>query len=34
VQGYLIGKPLPIAQYSTLVGRDGANVMEQVRKTG
>ncbi len=34
VQGYLLGKPLPIAQYATLVGRDNANVMEPVRKTG
>ncbi|WP_024507410.1 EAL domain-containing protein [Bradyrhizobium sp. ARR65] len=34
VQGYLIGKPLPIAQYATLVGRENANVMEPVRKTG
>jgi diguanylate cyclase (GGDEF)-like protein/PAS domain S-box-containing protein len=34
VQGYLIGKPLPIAQYAALVGRDNANVMEPVRKTG
>ncbi|WP_407176800.1 EAL domain-containing protein [Bradyrhizobium sp. STM 3562] len=34
VQGYLIGKPLPIAQYAALVGRENANVMEPVRKTG
>ncbi|HZR85314.1 MAG TPA: EAL domain-containing protein [Bradyrhizobium sp.] len=34
MQGYLLGKPLPIAQYATLVGRDNANVMEPVRKTG
>ncbi len=34
VQGYLIGKPLPITQYAVLVGRDNANVMEPVRKTG
>jgi EAL domain-containing protein (putative c-di-GMP-specific phosphodiesterase class I) len=34
VQGYLLGKPLPIAQYAALVGRDNANVMEPVRKTG
>jgi len=34
MQGYLLGKPLPIAQYATLVGRDNAKVMEPVRKTG
>jgi len=34
VQGYLIGKPLPIAQYSALVGRKSGNVMELPRKTG
>ena len=34
VQGYLIGKPLPITQYAVLVGRDNTNVMEPVRKTG
>jgi diguanylate cyclase (GGDEF)-like protein/PAS domain S-box-containing protein len=34
VQGYLLGKPLPIAQYAAVVGRDNANVMEPVRKTG
>jgi diguanylate cyclase (GGDEF)-like protein/PAS domain S-box-containing protein len=33
VQGYLIGKPLPIGQYAGLVGRGGA-AMEPVRKTG
>ena len=33
VQGYLIGKPLPIAQYASVIGR-GPNVMEPVRKTG
>jgi EAL domain-containing protein (putative c-di-GMP-specific phosphodiesterase class I) len=33
VQGYLIGKPLPIGQYGGLVGR-GGNTMEAVRKTG
>jgi diguanylate cyclase (GGDEF)-like protein len=32
VQGYLIGKPLPIGQYAGLVGR--ADVMELVLKTG
>jgi EAL domain-containing protein (putative c-di-GMP-specific phosphodiesterase class I) len=34
VQGFLIGKPLPIGQYAALVGRSGADVMEPVRKTG
>jgi diguanylate cyclase (GGDEF)-like protein/PAS domain S-box-containing protein len=34
VQGYLIGKPLPIGQYAALVGRRGGNVMELPRKTG
>ena len=34
VQGFLIGKPLPIGQYPALVGREGGNVMEPVRKTG
>src|SRR5579871_5811634 len=34
VQGYLIGKPLPIGQYAALVGRGGADVMEAARKTG
>jgi EAL domain-containing protein (putative c-di-GMP-specific phosphodiesterase class I) len=34
VQGYLIGKPLPIGQYAALVGRKGGNVMELPRKTG
>jgi diguanylate cyclase (GGDEF)-like protein/PAS domain S-box-containing protein len=33
VQGYFIGRPLPITQYSGLIGRDG-KVMEPVRKTG
>ena len=33
VQGYLIGRPLPIGQYPNLVGR-GSNVLEAVRKTG
>ncbi|WP_029581814.1 EAL domain-containing protein [Bradyrhizobium sp. URHD0069] len=33
VQGYLIGKPLPIGQYAALVGR-GGNTMEPARKTG
>ena len=34
VQGYFIGKPLPIAQYATLVGRSVVNDMEPARKTG
>ena len=33
VQGYFIGKPLPIGQYAALVGRSGA-AMEAARKTG
>jgi diguanylate cyclase (GGDEF)-like protein/PAS domain S-box-containing protein len=34
VQGYFIGKPAPIKQYSALVGRSGGNTMEPARKTG
>ena len=34
VQGYLLGKPAPIVQYATLVGRNPANAMEPARKTG
>jgi diguanylate cyclase (GGDEF)-like protein/PAS domain S-box-containing protein len=34
VQGYFIGKPFPIGQYATLVGRPAGNVMEPTRKTG
>jgi diguanylate cyclase (GGDEF)-like protein/PAS domain S-box-containing protein len=34
VQGYLIGKPLPIGQYAALVGRESGKPMEPVRKTG
>ena len=36
VQGYFIGKPLPIGQYATLVGRSDGDVivMEHARKTG
>jgi diguanylate cyclase (GGDEF)-like protein/PAS domain S-box-containing protein len=34
VQGYFIGKPLPIAQYPALVGRNTSNAMEPARKTG
>jgi diguanylate cyclase (GGDEF)-like protein/PAS domain S-box-containing protein len=33
VQGYFLGKPLPIGQYAALVGRSGA-AMEAARKTG
>jgi diguanylate cyclase (GGDEF)-like protein/PAS domain S-box-containing protein len=34
VQGYFIGKPLPIGQYATLVGRSDGDVLEHARKTG
>jgi diguanylate cyclase (GGDEF)-like protein/PAS domain S-box-containing protein len=34
VQGYFIGKPLPIGQYAALVGRSGGNTIEPARKTG
>jgi diguanylate cyclase (GGDEF)-like protein/PAS domain S-box-containing protein len=36
VQGYFIGKPFPIGQYATLVGRNAGDVivMEHARKTG
>lgn len=36
VQGYFIGKPLPIGQYATLVGRSDGDVivLEPARKTG
>jgi EAL domain-containing protein (putative c-di-GMP-specific phosphodiesterase class I) len=34
VQGYLLGRPLPIGKYDVLVGRSNANVVESVRKTG
>jgi diguanylate cyclase (GGDEF)-like protein/PAS domain S-box-containing protein len=34
VQGYFIGKPLPIGQYAELVGRPFANSAEPARKTG
>lgn len=34
VQGYFIGKPLPIGQYAALVGRDDGNAVEPTRKTG
>jgi diguanylate cyclase (GGDEF)-like protein/PAS domain S-box-containing protein len=34
VQGYFIGKPAPIKQYSALVGVAGGNTTEPARKTG
>ncbi|MEA2920335.1 MAG: hypothetical protein QOF07_298 [Bradyrhizobium sp.] len=34
VQGYLIGKPLPIAHYATLVGRAAANTINSARRIG
>ena len=34
VQGYFIGKPLPIGQYAALVGRDVVNAVAPARKTG
>jgi EAL domain-containing protein (putative c-di-GMP-specific phosphodiesterase class I) len=34
VQGYFIGKPAPIGQYATLVGRAAGEVVEAARKTG
>jgi predicted signal transduction protein with EAL and GGDEF domain len=34
VQGYFIGKPLPIGQYAALVGRAPGNAAEPARKTG
>lgn len=34
VQGYFIGKPLPIGQYAALVGRGITDTMESARKTG
>jgi diguanylate cyclase (GGDEF)-like protein/PAS domain S-box-containing protein len=37
VQGFLLGKPFPIGQYATVVGREAnapGNVMEPARKTG
>jgi EAL domain-containing protein (putative c-di-GMP-specific phosphodiesterase class I) len=33
VQGYYLGKPLPIGQYAALVGNTGGTV-ESARKTG
>ena len=34
VQGYFIGKPLPIGEYDALVGRTIGNTVEPARKTG
>jgi diguanylate cyclase (GGDEF)-like protein/PAS domain S-box-containing protein len=34
VQGYFIGKPAPIGQYSALVGRPAGNTIKPTRKTG
>jgi diguanylate cyclase (GGDEF)-like protein/PAS domain S-box-containing protein len=34
VQGYFIGKPAPVGQYSALVGRPAGNTIEPTRKTG
>jgi diguanylate cyclase (GGDEF)-like protein/PAS domain S-box-containing protein len=34
VQGYFIGKPAPIGQYTALIGRSAAHAMEPARKTG
>ena len=34
VQGYFIGKPAPIRQYSALIGRIESNPVEPARKTG
>jgi diguanylate cyclase (GGDEF)-like protein/PAS domain S-box-containing protein len=34
VQGYFLGKPAPIGQYSALVGRPAGNTIEPTRKTG
>jgi diguanylate cyclase (GGDEF)-like protein/PAS domain S-box-containing protein len=34
VQGYFLGKPAPIGQYATLVGRGPATTAEPARKTG
>jgi EAL domain-containing protein (putative c-di-GMP-specific phosphodiesterase class I) len=37
VQGFLLGKPFPIGQYATVVGREAnapGNLMEPARKTG
>ncbi|MBA4034083.1 MAG: hypothetical protein C0480_05690, partial [Bradyrhizobium sp.] len=32
VQGYFLGKPLPIGQYAALVGRSAANNVEAARQ--
>jgi diguanylate cyclase (GGDEF)-like protein/PAS domain S-box-containing protein len=34
IQGYFIGKPLPIEQYAAVIGRGGGNATEPARKTG
>ncbi len=34
VQGYFLGKPLPIGQYAALVGRSAGSAVEAARKTG
>ena len=34
VQGYFLGKPAPIGQYATLVGRPGGDTIEPARKVG
>jgi EAL domain-containing protein (putative c-di-GMP-specific phosphodiesterase class I) len=34
VQGYFIGKPAPIGQYSAVVGRSLGDDMHPARKTG
>jgi diguanylate cyclase (GGDEF)-like protein/PAS domain S-box-containing protein len=34
MQGYFIGKPLPIGQYAAVVGRGVGNTIEPARKTG
>jgi diguanylate cyclase (GGDEF)-like protein/PAS domain S-box-containing protein len=34
VQGYFIGKPAPVGQYSALVGRPAGSTIEPTRKTG
>jgi EAL domain-containing protein (putative c-di-GMP-specific phosphodiesterase class I) len=34
VQGYFIGKPLPIDQYDALVGRTPGTTIAPARKTG
>jgi EAL domain-containing protein (putative c-di-GMP-specific phosphodiesterase class I) len=34
VQGYFLGKPLPIGQYTAVVGRGGGKTIEPARKTG